>query len=301
MIKVAILMATFNGSAFLRQQLESIFDQEKIEVTLFISDDVSSDDTLTILQEFHLRGLPVHIISKDRKFGSAAPNFFWLIKNVDVSLFDFVALSDQDDIWFSNKIANAIESMRLSGAEAYSSSFVAYWPSLGRKIYVDKISKQTRNDFWFQSPGPGCSQVFTIRSFLLMQSFIKNNWHAVLQVDYHDWFTYAFFRYFKIKWLIANDANFLYVQHSKNQLGVNNGIFALLDRAKMMSGGWYSSQCSRVYAAVTGGDFFKDFCTIQFLLRNIFWLRRKKCESFIVALLFIFHLFYIRLTFRTEG
>ena len=89
--KVAVLLATHNGELFIKRQLETILHQKDVKIYLFISDDNSNDQTIDIIQSFITDGKSnIDIISTDKKFGSAARNFFHLIKNIDVSYFDYV-------------------------------------------------------------------------------------------------------------------------------------------------------------------------------------------------------------------
>ena len=52
MPRIAVLMTTYNGEKFLREQLDSILQQKDAEVTLFIADDCSKDSTCEILNEY---------------------------------------------------------------------------------------------------------------------------------------------------------------------------------------------------------------------------------------------------------
>lgn len=55
MHKVAVLMSTFNGDKYLREQIDSILAQEGVDLTLFIRDDGSSDCTIDIVREYLAR------------------------------------------------------------------------------------------------------------------------------------------------------------------------------------------------------------------------------------------------------
>ena len=49
---VAILMATYNGARFIQEQIDSILNQQGVDVHFYISDDGSSDSTLDIINEY---------------------------------------------------------------------------------------------------------------------------------------------------------------------------------------------------------------------------------------------------------
>ena len=52
MSKVAVMMSTYNGEKYLREQIDSILEQEEVEINLYIRDDGSSDDTVEIINDF---------------------------------------------------------------------------------------------------------------------------------------------------------------------------------------------------------------------------------------------------------
>jgi rhamnosyltransferase len=97
---VAILMATYNGEKFLQQQIDSILDQQDINLTVFISDDNSSDGTLELIEaNTNKHANQVHFLGQRTSSKGAADNFYHLINEVNVDEFDYFAFSDQDDIW----------------------------------------------------------------------------------------------------------------------------------------------------------------------------------------------------------
>lgn len=117
MEKVHIMMATYNGEKYLREQLDSIVDQTYKNWVLYVSDDLSSDNTVSIIQEY-CKKYPQKIILLDYKTkkGGASSNFSYLFNNIDKA--DYYMFSDQDDKWKPNKIEKSIEiikSMKKSG------------------------------------------------------------------------------------------------------------------------------------------------------------------------------------------
>jgi rhamnosyltransferase len=173
--KVLVLLATYNGMEHLEGQLKSIFRQKLISVNVIVSDDCSNDFTVEILERFIHDGFPLQVLSKTKKFGSAAPNFFYLAQSSEINGHDFVCFSDQDDIWFDDKIISAIQEINKNKVCGFSSDVIAFWPNSGKKKLIKKSFKQTENDFWFESPGPGCTQVFTAKSFQKFQYFLLKN------------------------------------------------------------------------------------------------------------------------------
>ncbi len=98
-------MSTYNGDRFLVEQLDSIFSQEKVHVRLIVRDDGSSDRTLDILREYQAAHSDMLIISDGNNMRACAS---FLIFNSYLILKDHIfALSDQDDVWDTNKSSSA--------------------------------------------------------------------------------------------------------------------------------------------------------------------------------------------------
>lgn len=104
-VKVTVLMSTYNGEKYLRQQIESILNQEGVDVELIVRDDCSADKTLEVLKEYQKTHNNIKIIEGTQNLG-ACRSFFQLIGSYDTS--DYYALSDQDDIWDTDKLKIAV-------------------------------------------------------------------------------------------------------------------------------------------------------------------------------------------------
>jgi glycosyltransferase involved in cell wall biosynthesis len=100
-MKISIILATFNGEKYLREQLESISKQTKPPHELIIGDDASEDRTLAVAQEF-ARTAPftTKVIRNPERFGYMQ-NFSCLATQ---SSGDVLAFCDQDDIWAVDKL-----------------------------------------------------------------------------------------------------------------------------------------------------------------------------------------------------
>jgi rhamnosyltransferase len=104
---VAVLMSTYNGELYIREQVKSILAQVGVKIHLFIRDDGSSDETLQELRSIQ----ESNVGSIDLEVGANqgyAKSFLSLLVNVP-SDYDFYAFSDQDDVWLPDKISVAIE------------------------------------------------------------------------------------------------------------------------------------------------------------------------------------------------
>lgn len=103
MISVAI--ATYNGEKYLREQLRSIEVQTVKPDEVIICDDCSTDNTISILEEFKVNAPFSVIILRNENNLGYKKNFK---KVVNATHGDFVFLCDQDDYWFENKIERVL-------------------------------------------------------------------------------------------------------------------------------------------------------------------------------------------------
>ena len=247
--KVAVLLAAYNGVEWLREQLESILGQEYVDVTVYISVDKSSDGTEVLVDTMVKNDSRIRVLEHGKKFGGASGNFFRLVRDIDADAYDYFSFSDQDDIWFPNKLSRAIAKLRDVGAEGYSSNVVAFWPD-GKTMFVNKAQLQRKWDFLFESAGPGCTFVMTKA---LMKNFRDNfhsNWNDLRGIELHDWLFYAFARARSYGWVIDPEPSMYYRQHTQNQFGVNSGALAIYGRFHRILNGWYLGQVVRIAALI---------------------------------------------------
>lgn len=248
--RFAIVMAAFNGIAHLPQQTDSIMAQRRVNTHLFVSLDRSKDASFAWLSEETQRNASITLLPYGASFGAAAPNFFRLIRDVNLDNFDYLAFADQDDIWGLDKLARAHECMQAHGADGYSSNVTAFWDS-GRTLLVDKAQPQRQWDHLFEAAGPGCTYVMTRRLALALQDCARAQAATLSEVGYHDWFTYAFARVHGFTWFIDPQPHLLYRQHASNQVGVNSGLGPFIRRArKVFSGDAF--QQARLIARAAG-------------------------------------------------
>ena len=112
-MKVSIAMATFNGGQYLQEQLDSFVNQTRLPEELIITDDCSTDKTIAIIKKFsEIAPFPVFFYQNDKTLGYAG-NFN---RALSLTSGDIVFLSDQDDVWFPEKIERITELAQSSSA-----------------------------------------------------------------------------------------------------------------------------------------------------------------------------------------
>jgi len=97
---LSIALCTYNGSKFLREQLQSLVNQTLAPFEVVITDDCSTDDTISIIKEFS-NVLNIHVF--------ANPSTLRVTKNFEKAISlcrgDIILMCDQDDIWHADKLA----------------------------------------------------------------------------------------------------------------------------------------------------------------------------------------------------
>lgn len=278
--KVAVLLAAYNGEKYIQEQIESIVNQTDVDVHIYISIDTSTDKTLEICKNLQKTYKNIFIINEGKeRFGSAGKNFYYLIKNVDFEEFDFIALSDQDDIWKPLKIIRGIQVLEKEQASGYSSDVECFWDDKNRKNKIIKKSyPQKKYDYYFEPAGPGCTYILTKKLALKLKNKIISKDNLPY---HHDWFIYAYARSNKYNWFIDNYANLLYRQHENNQVGANSGLKQILKRIKMLKNGTYKKYIYEISESLEN----ENFQARKEVFKNPFDFRRNKKEA---ILLFVF-------------
>lgn len=246
---VLVLLAAYNGENWLKEQVKSIYSQEEVEVTLAISVDLSSDNTSSLVDTLKDSYPTLYKLPNQGVLGSAAKNFFHLLREVELQPFDYIALSDQDDIWHATKLKNAIVMISQHHTHAYSSNVTAFWQD-GKQILIDKAQAQTNHDFMFESAGPGCTFVLSKKLAVELQSYLRNNVLQTQEIFLHDWFIYAFARSKGYQWYIDSYPSMMYRQHANNVIGANRGLKPMIARLIKLGQGWYRQQILLIAAAV---------------------------------------------------
>jgi glycosyltransferase involved in cell wall biosynthesis len=183
---VDVAMATYNGSAYVLEQIKSIEEQSFKEIKVHVSDDKSSDDTVTILSE---REIVSYVEVNDVNLGPSQN--FW--KALSLCKSDYVAFCDQDDTWRSDKIELLMERILLIENEKGKLHPILVYSDL---TLVDRDHKLLSNSF-FGTTGKtaGCSDPrdFIVSNhipgctMLMNRALIDRAGTLPLDVRMHDW------------------------------------------------------------------------------------------------------------------
>ena len=112
--KVQILLSTYNGEKYLREQLESFIQQTIFSnITVLIRDDGSNDGTINILQEYEAKYN--FLVEYGANIGTTR-SYLWLLEHSNNDC-EFFAFSDQDDVWLPDKLAKEVAAMKKMSDE----------------------------------------------------------------------------------------------------------------------------------------------------------------------------------------
>lgn len=213
MCKCCVLLSTYNGSLFIREQIESIIEQSfDGEIIIFIRDDGSTDNTINIINDFvNIENRRI-ITKKGKNIG--VQKSFLEIMNIAPQA-DYYAFCDQDDVWEAEKIEKLIDALRDINKPAISYSSYYITDSILNIMsceniplsYSDSITK-----ILFHNKVPGCVMVFN--NALLMESRKVNPDN----VRMHDAYLLGL-AYLTGKIIPVETALIKYRQHDNNAVG----------------------------------------------------------------------------------
>ncbi len=296
--RVAVLLATFNGMSYLEEQIASIFAQIGFDLTVFISDDMSTDGS----QDF-IRGITDKkiVMLPEKKAGSAANNFFRLFCDADFENFDYVALSDQDDVWSPRKLQRSICKIEENECGGYSSDLLAFDDTVGKAWYLRKSEESRRLDYLFQGASAGCTYVLTRAAAILVREKIRPRIDSFPKDKSHDWLIYAICRSHGVGWYIDNQSNIFYRQHVDNAYGARSGYRGMIARWRLARSGWYRQHVAwlSMFLKNTDDEMAVMNAIKELGWRNRIWLasksseyRRRRRDRHLLALTFLSGVFH---------
>lgn len=225
---VEILLATYQGSDFLKSQLDSIYQQSYPHIRIIARDDASQDDSVIILKKY-----PLTLLESKENLG-VKKNFSALLSS---SQAPYITFSDQDDIWLPHKIEESLEVMRKTEKSLPPNTPVLVHTDL---IVADHNLNEIHSSFWdyaglnprqhssfnrllVQNPVTGCAMMIN-RALADLAGDIPQ------EAKMHDWWLALTASAFG-KIAAVDKASILYRQHSKNAIGAQKlGLTPMLKR-----------------------------------------------------------------------
>ena len=221
---VTVVLATYNGGKFLREQLDSLLAQKGVKVSILVRDDASQDGTVKILDEYQDKGLLTWYTGEHL---NVQKGYLDLLKHVGET--DYYAFCDQDDVWDEDKLLIAVtelDDLPQDRPSMYFCSQRLVDENLNfLSVHIISTDRSDHTNF-LMSNVAGCTAVF---NRVLVEAVNSANPEFILMHD--SWL-------FKVCLALGGNyyadaaAHINYRQHANNVAGLNNGIRGKLRQAK---------------------------------------------------------------------
>lgn len=222
-----ILMATYNGERYVRQQLDSLLAQDDGRWHLTVSDDGSTDTTPQILDEYvqaHPDRITRHV--SGRRFGNARDHFFHLMETCHAP---FMLFCDQDDVWYPHKVRVTLDALIRTQAQCgedvpvlvltdqtpVNADLSPIAPSLMRYQQQDASVIDYRR-ILLQNIVTGCATGIN-RALAVRCAKLQNRADTIM----HDWWAGAVAARFG-RLVYLDESTMAYRQHGGNSVGAKN-------------------------------------------------------------------------------
>ena len=234
MNKIQVLLSTYNGEKYIKEQIQSILQQRDVDIFLLIRDDGSTDKTVDIIQDIAKSHTNINYYQGEN-IGPARSFLDLINKSGD---FDYYAFADQDDVWQPEKLISAIN--KLHGKEIQPSLYLSALNIVDENLNTIKTQPVTGN-FCFEGEmiknfATGCTQVFNKNLCDKIKSYTPD------YIIMHDsWITRVCYA-IGGNVIIDNNSYIKYRQHENNVLGYkDNGLqkfkrqfkIAFIDKVRM--------------------------------------------------------------------
>lgn len=218
MSNVAVLMSTYNGEKYLREQIESILSQERVDVFLYIRDDGSSDNTINIIKEYERKNKNIKLF--EGKNVGVGCSFMQLIYDVPDN-YDFYSFADQDDVWLPEKLYKATEKIKgLDSPALYCSNQILVDKDLNKLgMRFNSAPDYSYKQIICRNQLTGCTMVLNQSLKSLLENPDRRPTVQLIKNRIHDvWVAMVAAMVGEI--VFDQDSQILYRQHESNVVGV---------------------------------------------------------------------------------
>jgi glycosyltransferase involved in cell wall biosynthesis len=246
---VAILLCTHNGARFLPQQLASYEAQDFADWRLFVSDDGSQDATLSLLEAFQKKHGAERVHIRRGPCRGFVANFLSLICDPSITGSCY-ALSDQDDIWATDKLSRALASL----AAVPAAELAVY---CSRTRLIDENGADIGLSFAYKKPPHfrnALTQSLASGNTIVLSEAARRllmRAGADVNVPSHDWWIYLATTAAGGRMLYDSTPTVGYRMHAGNVIGSNRAAGAQLRRAGMLWQGHYKDWTDMHVRALT--------------------------------------------------
>lgn len=215
---VVVMLSTYNGAAFLSEQLESLAAQQDVVIRLHVRDDGSTDSTLAVLRS-HARAWPeLAGVGRGDNLG-ASMSFLELVRTAPPDA-PYYAFCDQDDVWLPTKTARAVEALStlpLDVPALYCSNVTCVDAGLAVLGVPRENADGSFQHLLFENIAYGCTVVMNAAARRLIAE--RSPQHGVVMHDW--WCALVVAAYGRV--LYDPEPRILYRQHGSNSIGAQTG------------------------------------------------------------------------------
>ncbi|MBR3251482.1 MAG: glycosyltransferase family 2 protein [Erysipelotrichaceae bacterium] len=216
-MRLIVLLSTYNGEKYLREQLDSLLCQDLKPDKIFIRDDGSKDETVRILEEYAKNNECIEYYCGNNL--GPAKSFFELINKCEEA--DYYSLCDQDDVWFKDKLSRAVELLEQEDSGKpllYCSKYTLTDKDLN-PINSNVSDLYNFSDFphsLIYHTAPGCTFVFNNEARKRIVEYDAEKEYCLI----HDAIIHKVVCMFG-KMILDNESHMYYRQHGDNEIGMN--------------------------------------------------------------------------------
>lgn len=215
-MKIQVLLSTYNGEKFLTEQIESIMQQNGVDVTLLIRDDGSVDGTINILKTIQKK-YPNKIEIIEGQNVGVTESFFELLKFSNNSN-EYYAFADQDDVWLENKLEIACNTIEKQiNSDKIPFLYVGNYTLVNSELEIINVANAIERKIDYpmtlvENIALGCTMV--MNKSLRDEIICKKTPPAII----HDWYVYLLAQTIG-NVFVDERPTMLYRQHSNNVIG----------------------------------------------------------------------------------
>lgn len=212
---ITVLMATYNGEKYIKEQIDSILKQKEVIVNLLVRDDGSKDSTIEILKEYKSKGLLDFYTGENL---GPQLGFMYLLQHAPDN--DYYAFADQDDFWFEDKLVTAIKMIEHNNhiPSLYLSQTQLTDEHLNPKQSVIVNPLNTFGESLIFKFAGGCTMVLNHK----LRERISDKIPSVMPM--HDIWIYTFAHAINAFVVFDKMPHIFYRQHSNNAVGQGQGF-----------------------------------------------------------------------------
>ncbi|RKL61647.1 glycosyltransferase family 2 protein [Thermoanaerobacteraceae bacterium SP2] len=217
--KVQVLLSSYNGQEYIGQQLDSILNQQGVEVHCLVRDDGSTDSTINILRDYQRRYENIEVIEGvNIGYKKSFMELVYLSGE-----HNYYAFADQDDVWKPEKMLRAIEKLSEENDNRpamYCSNCIITDQNLNKIRMLHNsgnIVPETKVQALVQGFAQGCTMVFNRKARDLILKYKPKQDYA------HD-FWIPLILNFLGKIIYDKNSYILYRQHEDNYFGTKSSI-----------------------------------------------------------------------------